>query len=615
MAHENNNREKIISFADAHLQPYRIRRKDRDGSEEIVPQICPFCHGGDSRDKDTFALSINKGVYVCKRGSCGKHGKFEDLAEANGENIQLSRSGIFSQKQKTIYKLPDTELKPPTDQIYEYFAKRKISKETVDAYKVASDKNGMIVFPFYMNGENVYEKFRRPWKKKPEEKGKEWAFPGGKPVLFGMDLCTFKEPLIITEGMMDCLSLYEAGIHNAVSVPSGCENFEWIDLCYDWLDKFKSIILFGDNDEPGRRMIDTIAKRLDESRCMIVEDYPDRPDAQGRACKDANEILYFYDGFELISMVENAKEIPIKGLIDLGKVRPVDPTTIPRIKTNIPELDYVLGGLLEGSVTVMTGKSGDGKSTLCGQLALAAIEQGYNACAYSGELGKQKFSQWIDLQCAGSDYITTKWDAIRECPIPVVPFDVQDRMREWYGGKFFLFDNDEIFEKNQSKSILDVFTVAARRYGCKLFIVDNLMTALSDCEDETRAQGEFIVALKKFATRFSVHILVVAHPRKTKAGESMRKDDVSGNSAIVNLADSAIVSERPNLRVIKNREGGIQKIIECCYCPDSHRIYQANRGDFNHFSWNKTGIVPFQGNDRADSFKEYAVTYAENSPF
>ena len=40
-----------------------------------------------------------------------------------------------------------------------------------------------------------------------------------------------------------------------------------------------------------------------------------------------------------------------------------------------------------------------------GQFLLAAIEQGYSVCAYSGELTKEKFQEWINLQAAGSEYI------------------------------------------------------------------------------------------------------------------------------------------------------------------------------------------------------------------
>ena len=51
-----------------------------------------------------------------------------------------------------------------------------------------------------------------------------------------------------------------------VSVPSGCSNLDWLDHCWDWLEKFQTIILFGDSDEPGRKMIRDVVRRLDEAR-------------------------------------------------------------------------------------------------------------------------------------------------------------------------------------------------------------------------------------------------------------------------------------------------------------------------------------------------------------
>lgn len=609
-----DNRDQMIRFADQYLGNFKVKPK-QDGSEEIVPEYCPFCHGGENGDKETFALSIDKGVFVCKRGSCGKRGHFDELAVFFGDTsvaCSARSSSSFAKQKPKAWKLPDTHLNPPTEAIYQYFEKRCISRETVDAFKIQSDDAGMIVFPFYENGVNVFEKFRRPWKLKEGEKGKEWRAPGTKAVLFGMDMCSFAQPLVITEGQLDAMSLYEAGVTNVVSVPSGCEDFSWIENCWDWLEKFKRVILFGDNDDPGRKMIQQVAKRLDESRCAIVEDYPYWED-RGKECKDANEILFALGPFELVDMVENARQVPIKGLLDLGTITPYDPTTVPRIKTMIPALDATIGGLVEGGLTVFTGDAGCGKSTLTGLLLLNAIEQGYSVCAYSGELRKEKFQEWINLQCSGSDYIGLKYDPVRDKQVPSLSWQVQQRLSEYYGGKFFLFDNNEIFEHNQAESILEVFTMAVRRYGCKLFLVDNLMTSLSDVDEETRAQGKFIGALKKFAVRFSVHVLAVCHPRKRKAGEQFGKFDVAGSSQIVNLADSAIVVERPNLRIIKNREGGVEKLIECCYCGDSRRIYQADKGDLNNFSWNKEGVQ--KPDPRADSLPEYGIMLAQTLPF
>lgn len=218
------------------------------------------------------------------------------------------------------------------------------------------------------------------------------------------------------------------------------------------------------------------------------------------------------------------------------------------------------------------------------------------------------------MQAAGSEYIGLKYDPVRGTQIPSVSWQVQERLTDYYRDRFYLFDNNEIFEANQSESILKVFTMAVRRYGCKLFLADNLMTALSDNDEETKAQGRFANALKKFATRYRVHVLLVAHPRKVKAGEKLGQDDIGGSSATIRLADSAIVVEKPNLRIIKNREGGLCRMIECCFCPDSRRIYQADKGDLNRINWNRTDVP--RPAIRADSLPEYAVRLSESTqPF
>lgn len=155
-------------------------------------------------------------------------------------------------------------------------------------------------------------KYRAPRKPQPKEK-KEWQCSNTRPILFGMDLCSFSQPLIITEGQIDTLSLYEAGVRNAVSVPSGCSNLDWIDHCWDWLEKFQTIILFGDSDEPGKKMVREVVRRLDEARCMVVEEYPDKPD--GTPCKDANEILFYYGPETLQETLDSAQPVPVKGII------------------------------------------------------------------------------------------------------------------------------------------------------------------------------------------------------------------------------------------------------------------------------------------------------------
>jgi DNA repair protein RadA/Sms len=63
---------------------------------------------------------------------------------------------------------------------------------------------------------------------------------------------------------------------------------------------------------------------------------------------------------------------PAKGANKAVRLRDVDANAQPRIETGIAELDRVLGGgVVPGSVTLLGGEPGIGKSTLCLQLAQA----------------------------------------------------------------------------------------------------------------------------------------------------------------------------------------------------------------------------------------------------
>lgn len=611
----DDSRQRMIDFADKYLGEYKIRTSGQD--EKLIPRLCPLCHGGSSgKDKDTFCLFLNNGTFVCKRGSCGRHGRFEELAkELSGEDIRISRSNASSGKSDKQYNLPSRNIFPVTEEIYKYFETRKISRKTVDDMKIGSDENGNIVFRFFWDGEEIYRKFRAPHKPLPNER-KEWQESGTKPILYNMDNVVFSQPLIITEGIPDMMSLYEAGLTNTVSVPSGCNNNDWIKNCWAWLDKFSTIILFGDSDTPGRSAVEEWSKKLGEYRCLIVRDYPQVLGSDPPVyCKDANEILYRFGESALIESVESAEEIQMRGLIDVGDIIPYDPTMIPRISSGIPRLDQCIGGFMEGSLVVVSGMSGGGKSTITGQFMLSAIENGHKVCAYSGELSKEKFLSWLSFQAAGPDYVTIKHDSFLNKNVPFVPGNVQQRIQAWLKGKIFLYDNKEIFQKTQAESIIDMFTLAVKVHQCDFFVVDNMMSSLSEEEEELKAQTKFINALKKFAEKFRVSVICVAHPRKMKSGVPMGKFDVAGSANIVNLSDATIVIERPDISILKSRDNGSEMKIECVYLPDCRRIYEADVGDLASYSWDKTGLP--KPEKRACDLPEYApqMSVSNQQPF
>ena len=586
--------------------------------------MCPLCNGGEHGDTNTFSINTATGAWNCKRGSCtgikGKHeGSFRDLCKFFGEEAPVGYTlPKESAAKKKTYTKPDPEiLKPLTDQIVNYLAARHISENTLKDWHISSDKYGNIVFPFYRDGELVFVKYRKPvpftkvqdeWNAKydraseEEQKEmnkhkpmKEWRMPNTESILFGMDMVTFNKPLVITEGQLDALALYEAGVSNVVSVPSGCEDMNWINNCYDFLNNFNEIILFGDSDEPGLEMVSVLSSRLGEDKCMTPQEYPEfvfNGKDYNRLCKDANEILICYGPEFLKNMVDSCEPAPIKGVLDLAKVAFIDPTTVPRIMTRIPKLDVYIGGLSEGGVTVISGKRGEGKSSLAGPLALNAIDQGFSVCAYSGELPAYKFLEWIMLQATESKYIAYKTDSRSGKNICFVEPEIQKRIKDWIEGKFFLYDNSIIRDEKQTDSILNVFEACARRYGCKVFIVDNLMSALVSADEENKAQAKFTAQLKAFATKYKAHVIVVAHPRKTAPNAVFSNDDVSGASAITNLADNVINVEKSpkGIRVTKNRDFGLTGFIPTIYSPANRRIYQAETGDKIVYGWDHDGI-------------------------
>jgi twinkle protein len=235
-------------------------------------------------------------------------------------------------------------------------------------------------------------------------------------------------------------------------------------------------------------------------------------------------------------------------------------------------------------VSVWTGTSAAGKSTFLGQELLWAITKGFKVCAFSGELPAPLFRYWVELQAAGPQNLEWKLDPLKDNNVFFPSAETKEKLRAWYQDKFFLIDS---FGSADEANMLRMFEYAARRYGCKVFLVDNLMTTIfsGNENDFYRQQGSFVGRLVEFAHRFDVHIHVVAHPRKTK--ERATKMDIAGTAEITNRADNVFCLSRLSdddrrlqdttadtmLDVFKSRFSGGQDVeIELKFCDASRRF-------------------------------------------
>ena len=267
-----------------------------------------------------------------------------------------------------------------------------------------------------------------------------------------------------------------------------------------------------------------------------------------------------------------------------------------RIGTGFKSLDFILGGLGEASLTVLTGKRGSGKSTLAGQLALNAIQNGHKVCFYSGELSAHMFQNWVFSQASGDTNMIKIQDQFGNDFWIVEPI-IESRIRSWLGKNLILYDN-KVNKHSERNSILERFKIAKEKYGCTLFFVDNMMTAKFSIDKERdywRAQSNFAGELVDFAQENSSHVILVAHPKKGDSGDI--NDDVSGSSDITNRASNVIQVKRTTdqeqietnadafITISKNRDYGRIGKIRMKFHPASRRLMDMDNENFEDYNW------------------------------
>lgn len=571
---------------DVHGLACKIGATVKEKGNELFFRWCPYCHG-DGHDKDTFSVNMESGLFKCFRSSCGRQGHFVQLAR--DFNYPLD----FGNDRRQYRELPQRPIITKNAAVT-YMESRGISKAVTEQYRITT-RNGddkVLVFPFYDENKVLrYVKYRKTNFDKRRHKNKEWGEKDTMPILFGMDQCVGFERLVITEGQIDSLSVVESGIKNAVSVPNGARGFTWMENCWDWLNKFSEVVVFGDYEKGKITLVDEIVRRLScPVKVARKEDYLGE--------KDANDILRKYGRAAVRQAIEQAEVIPINHVKRLADVENVDLQSLPHVITGIYGLDKVIGGLYFGQVILLTGKRGEGKSTLMGQFVAEAINQGHKVLAYSGELPDYHFKRWLDLQIAGPEHIKTKYNQFSD-PVYYLDNDTVEKINNWYYDMAYLYDNNAIDGEDEYSNLIDTIEQAVCRYGIKLVCVDNLMTAIdiTSSENQYVQQSKFVRSLKQIAVKHDVTVVLVAHPRKTQ-GEISDNDAVSGSSDITNRVDVVMSyikngEEHPGgkIMVLKNRMTGKlaagDHAVKVEYDEKSKRIYMENGTPYSKYGWER----------------------------
>lgn len=492
----------------------------REGQRGDVKVICPKCSQSRKHKSDP-CLSVNttEGIWNCH--NCGWSGTV---------------------KNKVEYVKPPSELKTLSPQVIDWFAARGISNQTLLRYKVSEGIDYMpqvnsetrtIHFNYIQNDEVFNIKFR--------DRDKNFKLVSGArlgPYAVDIALDNATDYIVITEGEIDCMSFYEAGIKSVVSVPNGAskgsQKLEWLE---DFLYIFenKKVYLACDNDEPGIALRNELARRLGKENCYLVS----------FECKDANETLVTLGKEALVNCFNSATPFPVDGIEDAIAVKD---EILSLYDEGEPKGCDIGVGLVfhPGQVTLVTGIPGHGKSTFIKNVIYQlADKHGLKSFVYSAEEANTAFalSDMIQIASGKSFFKSAYNERITRSEIDQhIPF-MNDHFKYYK-----LHDNDLSIE-----GILEKAKWMVKRFGINIMVIDNMSTVEKSMSNQTDTRHHQIKNMmndvSRFARNYDVHVFLVAHPKKmTELKNGVYKVpngyDVGDSSHWFNLPDNGLTVYR-----------------------------------------------------------------------
>ena len=558
---------------------------------------CPEC--SESRKKKTdkcFSFNLSKGAGRCNH--CG---------------VILVEFKDLEYKPKTEYKKPN--LKEPSkysDNVLKFFTSRLISEKTLLECKVSESVEWMpkaqkeiptIQFNYFRNGELINIKSRG--------KDKDFKlFKDAELIFYNLDATINNETIIIVEGEMDALALYECGLHNVISVPNGATlgkiNLEYLDNCIESFSKETKFILALDNDKAGINLQDELARRLGYENCSKVH---------FKDCKDANDCLIKYGIKITLDCFKDAKEFPIVGVFNANDIK----ADIYNYYNNglpsgcgigMAEMDMHLK-FQEGYLTTITGIPGHGKSEFLDFiLCRLNVSHGWKTALYSPEnhpleLHFSKFAEkMIGKPFEGNNRLS--------------PIDLNN-MIEYHANNFFFINPESDFKL---ENILDSVRQLVRKKGVNAFVIDAWNKLDHQyTTNETKYISEQLDKITRFCELNKVHCFLVAHPTKIRKDDKTGKYDIpiSGSANFYNKTANGITVYRDfdtftteiYIQKVKFKHWGQVGCVQLAWNRDNGRYYKGIPNNDNWLTYEQSQTLQPNNN----FLNDIITNNDENEPF
>ena len=520
----------------------------RGKSSGEIKTVCPQCsHTRKKRSYPCLNVNIDKGMYNCWH--CGWSGSI-----GKGNYMKPYASGTKN------YRKPEFKAQLLTESGMNYLAERGITPEVAARNQISMMKKYMpqreeevmcIAFPFIKHGEIVNVKYR--------DKNKYFTQEGGAEKTWYKYDDIDPKCTIITEGEFDALALEVAGFRHSISVPDGAptgnatnfeKKFSYLDVEDPSIESVEKFILAVDNDVPGRKLEEELARRLGKERCYRVQ-WPED-------CKDANDVLVKLGKEVLSDCIRNAIPFPVDGIFELDAFgNDLDQIYTeglpPGLTTGWANVDDFYRPM-EGQWTLVTGVPGMGKSEWLDALAMNMTRMHHwviGVCSPENQPITYHAAKLMEKYAGKRLHKMTK--------------EEYEEAKEWVGVFFkFVMPEDRTLDSLLAKAKLMV-----KRYGMKGLIIDPYNeithTHRKDGISETEYISDFLAQLRGFARMMGIHIWLVAHPTKLQKGMDGKYPvptgyDVAGSAHFFNKADNIIAIHRDKGDPMAYSEVHVQKI-------------------------------------------------------
>jgi twinkle protein len=457
------------------------------------------------------------------------------------------------------YEAGDSECQPPShskkaiyyDGDFGALHKRRITEETCRKFNVRLTPDE-VRFPYTdETGKVVAYKSRN--------RDKEFTWVGKSPKrLFGQNLFGTGKRLVITEGEMDALSVWEAMPGwPVVSIPNGASAAKKsLQNQLQWILGFDEVILLFDNDPPGAGAAAECCELLppEKVKTGVLLGH-----------KDASEALQAKEAQAIRVAIWNALPYQPANIKDGKDLLELLKEPVGRYDALYPfkGLNTLTGGLRKREVVTLVAGTGVGKSTFSGEIAQHLISQGERVGYIALEESIQRTGLRLMTVFANRPLHlnnTVLSDAEFEAAFNASVGSGNFWLRDGFGS----VDPDHI--------IKDVrFLSRSKEVGWVILDHISIMVSGMEGNDERKMIDRAVTQLRSLVEETSLGLIMISHLSKPAGERKGHEDggqvtlrDIRGSHAISQLSDLVIALERDissgdditRIRVLKNRHSG-----------------------------------------------------------